>query len=234
MSLPMLAVDKNIELSIKIQAKWDKRGISTVRVDTMQEAIDKLSREAFLFTAINADNINYLHLLRIMADVSSPILIITSNFTVRDQTEAFRHGADGYAPFNDDINENIESALALLQRCSERGKTPKRPPRTVARGNLTIYYDYHQVFCDDAEINLTKKEFDILHYFLSNPNIRLTYKNISRKVWGLGYEDVSHNSIWQHIIKLRKKLTKANFNGGDIINIWDVGYRFVPQYPNII
>lgn len=52
--LPMLVVDKNIEVSLREQAEWKKHGIDTVQVNTMQEAIEKLTKESFLFTAINA------------------------------------------------------------------------------------------------------------------------------------------------------------------------------------
>ena len=65
---PMLVVDKDIEVSMREQAEWLKHGIPAVRVNTMQEAIEKLTKEPFLFTAINADNIHYLPLLKVMRD----------------------------------------------------------------------------------------------------------------------------------------------------------------------
>lgn len=228
MNLPILAVDKNIEISQNIQAEWQKRRIDTVRVDTMQEAIEKLIKESFLFVGINADNISCLPMLSIMAGMTpTPILINTSNFTVRDQTEALRNGADGYAPFHENINESIDSALALLQRLSERSKQPyKKPSEPVIYENIIISLPYRQAFYNDKEIKLTKTEFDLLHYFISNHGKVLSYRQIYRKVWGNEYQDLSHKNLWNHVFNVRKKLLKAA--GCEYIETEiNVGYRFI-------
>jgi len=227
MILPMLVVDKNVGFSLKIQAEWLKRGISTVRVDTMQEAIEKLGRKSFLFTAINADNTNYLPLLRIMADISpTPIFIMTSNFTVCDQTEAFQHGADGYAPFYDNVNESIDSALALLQKCNERNRQSKRLPEVILHENIFVLPSFRKAFYNDTEIDLTKTEFNLLYYLMSNRGRVLTFRQIYRKIRGAEYQDSPHSNIRNHISRLREKLIKIS--GRDYIeNVRDVGYRFI-------
>jgi len=93
----MLEVDKDIEVSKREQTEWLKHGISTVRVDTMQEAIEKLTKEPFLFTATNAGNVNYLPLLKTMRDTAPTfIFIIDTNYTTEKEVEALHNGADVY------------------------------------------------------------------------------------------------------------------------------------------
>jgi len=233
MSLPILVVAKDSEFYQQERIGWSWYGSELMRIDTMQEAIEKLNKEQFLFAIISAATVNYLPLLNIMSEVSStPIILGAYEYSVREQVEALHNGASAYALFQHNTEDNVLSALALLNNYNKRGNRAKKLPRASTSGNLIMFYDRYQVFCNDVEISLTPIEFKFLHYILSNPNVKLTFRQFSRWVWRDGCDDVSHNAIWQHINKLKKKLKKAKFNGGDIENIRGIGYRFTPQYPN--
>lgn len=231
MNIPMLAVDKNIDVSLREQAGWLKHGISTIRIDTMLEAIEQLSKRDFLFTAINADNIIYQPLLRTMRSIApTPILIITSDFKVSDQIAALRNGADAYVPFHENVAENVESALAMLLRCNERNKQPKKQANMMIYGDFLVGAALHQVFCNDMKLTLTKKEYDILYYLIANHGYILTYKQIYRKVWGVEYDETGHGILWSHIRRLREKISQASRGKEYIINERNVGYRFLISY----
>lgn len=233
MSQLALVVEKDVVFFEKEKSDWEKRGIDAVRVDYMQEAIEIVNKNLFLFIAINADNINYMPMLRMLREVFSiPILLFATEPPDVKETEALNQGADAFITFRNGTDKNVELAMAHVRRYTERSNQVKKPPRTLSYGNLIMFYDYRYVFCNDAEIEMTKKEFDMLYLFFSNPNISLEFGLISRKVWCDDYADVSSNSVWQQINKIRKKLEKAKFNGGIIKNIRDVGYRFSPQYPH--
>lgn len=229
MSLPMLVVDSDIEVSKREQAASEKQGIFTVRVDTMQEAIEKLNKEDYLFTAINADNVNYLPLLRIMRDVSpTPIFIITSNFKMYDQVEALHNGADGYAPFQTNSDENIQSALALLHRYHERDRQRKKSIKIISHENLFVFPAFRQVFRGDKEIVLTKIEFDLLCFLMKSRRLVFTFEQIYRNVWGDEYLEKSKNVLWCQVRDLRRKLNAAGAKNY-IKTIKDVGYSFDPR-----
>lgn len=220
----MLVIDKDIEFSLRQQAAWLNHGIPTVRVDTMQEAIEKLTKGSFYLVAINGDNVNYIPLLKIMCDMSPVhIFVLLSDFTIEKQNEAYINGATGCAKFQDDPEANVQSALAYLQSINARSR-PKRVPKIVACGNLSIIHDHHQVFCNDAEVPFTKLEYRLLYYLLINRNMKLSYRQISRRVWRK--ELVSQNTIYQVIFRLRAALDKAAFNGGYIDSVSGMGYRF--------
>lgn len=230
MNIPMLVVDKDIEFSLREQVIWAKQGILTIRVDTMQEAIEKLTKDIFLFVAINADNINYLPMLRIMRGITlSPILIITSHFTLHDQIEAHQHGADGYTPFQDNSDENIKSALALLQRFTERNTLSKETTAYITYGNLFISPAYRQVFYKDKEIELTKMEFDLLYFFVNRRGHALSHEQIYENVCRDENESPVNidNAICCLVGRLRRKLNVEPDMKDYIQTVRNVGYRFI-------
>jgi len=226
----MLVVGRNNEVYRRETAAWKERGIDAVRVDTMCEAVKELARENYLFTVVSADSADYLPMLKIMDEVSpTPIFIITSKFTIYDQVEAIHHGADAYVPYQDVAEENIMLALALINRYNERSKRAQKPPNNVPYEKLLICPDSCQVFCGNEEIPLTEKEFGILMYLFENRGIFLTYNQIYRTVWGNGYDDTSHGALWNHMVRLRKKIALAAGCNGYFESKRGVGYR-LPAY----
>lgn len=228
MSFPILAVDRDTAIFLRENTGWKQRGIDGVRVDNMSEALVKLSGDTFLFVTINADNIGYLSMLPVMREiVSIPIFIITDNFTINEQVKALHAGADAYAPFQATVEDNILSALALLHRYGEQGKRPHRHPKTIPYRNLLIFPSMRQVFCNDAEVKLTKKEYNIFLLLLANRGLPLSFRQIYRRVWGIGYEDKDHHALWNHITELRRKIREATGERGHIENVRDTGYRLL-------
>ena len=76
-------------------------------------------------------------------------------------------------------------------------------------------------------LTLTKKEFDLLLYFISNPNRLITKESIAEHLWGdeMDMAD-SYDFIYSHLKNLRKKISAKG--GGDYIQtIYGIGYKFV-------
>lgn len=92
--------------------------------------------------------------------------------------------------------------------------------------DLTIHQMERRVYSKNSEVVLTRKEYDILLYFLQNINQVLTFTQIYEHVWkepdyGNGQEVVSH-----HIRNLRRKLQLNETSICRIISIRGIGYRF--------
>lgn len=227
MLLPMLVVDKNIEVSRVEQAEWLKHGIPTVRVDTMQEAIERLTKESFLFTVINADNVNYLPLLKVMRETAlTLIFIIATECTVEKTIEAIRNGADVFTEFNADVEQNVQLALAQLLRCAERDVAPKNPHGMMIYENFLVLSDSRRVYYHDERITLTKKEYDLLHYFIANHDISLSYRKIYRRVWGGDITETSRKTLLNTVDKLKRKIAEMNSDHNYFLNEREHGYIF--------
>lgn len=232
MSYSMLAVDRDIHVHLREKAEWERHGIGSVRVDSMSEAVEELSRSEFFFVSINADNINYLPMLPVLREMSSvPIFIITTSFSIAEQVEALHSGADAYTFFQGKVEDNVASALALLHQYSEQGKRLRKQPKVIAYRKLLILPRLRQVFCGDIEVPLTKKEYDIFAFLLANRGTTVSFGQIYRRVWGPGHEDADHNLLWNHIIRMRKKIAEATGEDGYIVTARGDGFRLPASIP---
>lgn len=150
----------------------------------------------------------------------SGIIIISARNSLEQKIEGFDIGADDYLakPFHlAELNARIKS---LNRRVSFKGNS------ALVFNEIKIILDEHKVFVYENELELTKKEFDLLIFFTSNQDKVLTKASISEHLWGdyMDYAD-SHDFIYTHIKNLRKKLTKAG-SKDYLQTIYSVGYKF--------
>ena len=94
---------------------------------------------------------------------------------------------------------------------------------------IKINPDKHEVFVHNKPLILTKKEFDIIHFFVANKHRLLTKEAIAEHLWGDHIEMVdSFNFIYTHLANLRRKI--AEKEGGDYIkSIYRVGYKLTDR-----
>ncbi len=91
--------------------------------------------------------------------------------------------------------------------------------------DINIYPEYRQVFVNDTEIYLRKKEFDILYYLAVNKNKVLSFEQIISTVWGEEYCIGGHHAIWNQISNLKKKIADVSGKCDYIECIKGVGYK---------
>jgi DNA-binding response OmpR family regulator len=225
----ILAIDKDLNVYEQQTAEWAKVGISIIRADTMHDAIIRLiNGDEFLFVAINEDTIpDYTVQIPIMRDVTNlPIFVITNSYTNQKKINAISLGVDVYDLFNKLAKDNVLGALESLKL---QNKWPKRTSTTLpllVGGDVILSPSRQCVFVKGVEISLTKKEFNVLEYLMTNKNQYLTHTQILRKVWGYENEDASHDLIWNTIKRLRKKMKVSKGSLDYIESKREIGYRF--------
>lgn len=148
------------------------------------------------------------------------IIIASARDSVDDRIEGLEIGADDYLtkPFNlSELNARIKS---IVRRMNFKGNN------TIEFNEIKIDTDSLQTYVNNDLVNLTKKEYDLLIYFLANRNRVLTKESIGEHVWG-DYADtlVSLDFIYTHIKNLRKKILKKG-SQDYIRNVYGVGYKF--------
>lgn len=108
---------------------------------------------------------------------------------------------------DDELIENIKS----LARSASHIEDIKSSSTNVTFGNFELSFGWRKVFCGKQEIPLTRIEFELLSYFVHNPNRVLTYDQIYKRIW----KDVPcgeiRKSICYHIGNLRNKLKGAPY-----------------------
>ena len=147
-----------------------------------------------------------------------PVLIVTARDAVADRVRGLDTGADDYLVKPFDLNELAARLRALLRRRSGRA-TP-----VIEIGPLTLDPASHEVHLDGAAINLSAREFGVLHALLESPGIPLSRAQLEDRLYGWEQE-IGSNAVEVHIHALRRKL------GSDWIrNVRGVGYM-VPRQP---
>jgi DNA-binding response OmpR family regulator len=220
----MLAVDKNVTVFERRTGGWAKYGVAPQRVDSMREAIYRLIQgEKFYFIVINEDTVpEFMPLLPIMRDVTeAPIFVLTSNYTVEKRTTALKNGADVYDPIHAQPRHNILSMLELLKRWSDRSLNLE----VLVGGDIVLSQPRRKVFIKDNEIALSKTEFAILHYLMSNTGCVMTHEQILKAAWD-EYIESDVGVLWRAVNRLRAKLPAPANEYIKIVR--GVGYVFEP------
>jgi DNA-binding response OmpR family regulator len=165
---------------------------------------------------------NGLDLVRILKKQESPagILIISAKNALDDRLIGLELGSDDYLvkPFHlAELNARIK---AILRRRQFTGN------QDISYAEIKIQPAERQVFVFEKPIELTRKEYDLLLFFLVNKNRVLTREIIAEHLWGDDADQMdSFDFIYSHIKNLRKKLTE---NGSDdyLKAVYGVGYKF--------
>jgi DNA-binding response OmpR family regulator len=162
-----------------------------------------------------------------------PIMMLTARGEEIDRVLGLEVGADDYLvkPFS--LRELLARVRALLRRVeldSLRVEPTADAAATVdgevpiVRGALRIDAATHLATLDGATIDLTPREFDLLHLFAAHPGRAFSREYLVERLWGYDYDGFDR-TVDSHITRLRKKLGPL---GDHIVTVWGVGYRFVP------
>lgn len=148
------------------------------------------------------------------------IIIISAKNSLDDKVLGLDLGADDYLtkPFHlPELNSRIKS---LLRRRKFDGQ------KEIMVDNIRILPEHRQVFVDDALLSITKKEFDLLLFFISNQGRVLTKESIAEHLWGDFVDSSdSFDFVYSHIKNLRRKLLEKS--GTDYFhNVYGTGYVF--------
>lgn len=151
------------------------------------------------------------------------IIIISAKNALEDKIKGLDLGADDYLTKPFYLSELNARVNALYRRKAHRGN------KEVIFHEILIKPDRYEVFIQGQPLNLTKKEFDILQFFIANKNRLLTKEAIAEHLWGDHTEMAdSFKFIYTHLANLRKKI--AEQGGRDYIkSIYRVGYKFTDK-----
>lgn len=148
------------------------------------------------------------------------VLIISARNSLDDKVFALKAGADDYLtkPFH--LSELAARVAAIIRRKSFDGKNQ------IRIHELTLDLPEKTVSVNNREVDLTRKEYELLLYFISNKNRVIAKNAIAEHLWGDSMDLAgSYDFIYTHIKNLRKKLIQAG--AGDYIkSIYGMGYKF--------
>ncbi|MBB6498586.1 response regulator transcription factor [Pedobacter cryoconitis] len=148
------------------------------------------------------------------------VLIISARHSLDDKLSGLNLGADDYLvkPFH--LSELKARVTAIVRRKSFDGNN------LIVFREISIDGLAMKTMVNQNTVNLTKKEYDLLIYFIANQNKVITKSALAEHLWGDEIDLSDHfDFIYTHIKNLRKKLVEAGC-GDYIKSMYGVGYKF--------
>jgi len=168
------------------------------------------------------DEDGYQILTRLRTDPATraiPVIMVTAKTSEIDVVKGLDHGADDYLckPFG--IMEFISRVKAVLRRAAAAAPAPA--PQTLTFGSIVLDDMARTVRVDGTPVELTFKEYALLHLFLEHPEQVLARERIMKEVWDTD-DLLESRTIDMHVRTLRQKLGAA---GEAIRTVRKVGYK---------
>lgn len=156
-----------------------------------------------------------------------PILMVTARQEDIDKIKGLGLGADDYItkPFSPSVLvARIKAHLAQYDRLKQAGGVDRNQ---LQLGSVLLQKDARRVFVDGVEVALKNKEYELLLFLLSNPDIVFSKETLYERIWG--YDAMGDNAtVVVHINRLREKIEKDPSHPRYIQTVWGAGYRFKP------
>ncbi|PWV99531.1 DNA-binding response OmpR family regulator [Paenibacillus cellulosilyticus] len=223
----ILIADDETEIADLIAIHLGNEGYQTIKVFDGESAVRAIQSQPIDLAILDImmpklDGHEVTRMIR--EKYALPIIFLSAKTSDMDKITGLIIGADDYMtkPFNP--MELVARVKAQLRRSSMlMNQQPQGVSPVLEAGGLKIDSDKRIVLVYGRNVELTPKEFDILHLLASHPNKVFSADNLFAQVWGESYFE-GGNTVMVHIRTLRKKLgeDKDQF----IKTVWGVGYKF--------
>ncbi len=225
--ITIVIADDETEIADLMELHLSKEGYRCIKVSDGLEAVHVIRTQPVDLAILdimmpNMDGYEATQLIR--EQYHLPIIFLSAKTSDLDKITGLIRGADDYVtkPFNP--MELVARVNAQLRRALQFHSSATSDTPVVDRGGLIIDPDQRSVLVFGNAVELTPKEFDILHLLASHPKKVFSTENIFEQVWGEAYYE-GRNTVMVHIRTLRKKLGENNTSKW-IKTVWGVGYTF--------
>lgn len=152
---------------------------------------------------------------------SEHVIILSAKDALDDKVKGLELGADDYLPKPFHLAELHARIRSVIRRGQRSGEM------CIHLGNLTIDPDKHLVMVDGATLELGRKEYDILLYFVNRRGHLIKKEVLAETVWGDDIDQADNfDFIYAQLKNLRRKLTNAGANI-EIKTIYGFGYKLI-------
>lgn len=219
----ILVVEDDTQMATLLRRGLEAEGHEIVIAIDGLFALDQFESKVFDVAIVDVmmprlDGFELSRIVRSRGD-NTPILLLTAREAVVDRVSGLDSGADDYLtkPFSFD---ELHARLRALVR-----RELKDSRITLQLGDLRLEVSTHRAWKRENQLILSPKEFQLLKYFMSNPDVVLTRTMILEEVWDYS-DNIDANVVDQYVSYLRKKIDYP-YGDSSIQTVRGVGYRFV-------
>ena len=229
----ILLVEDDPELSNLVSSRLAGLGYEVRAVTTGRDALDAVADRLpdLVLLDIMIPEIDGLEVCRkLRAD--HPLLyviMLTARAQEIDRVVGLEVGADDYVtkPFSlDELVARVRSALRRVRLTEEQSASSEEEDLGVMDFDaLRLDPMRREVSVHGAQVHLTVREFDLLHFLARNPGRPFTRMQLLDRVWDIQYEGYDR-TVDSHVQRLRAKIEEDPGNPRFIRTVWGVGYKF--------
>lgn len=226
MALKILVVDDEQPIADILKFNLEKEGYEVICAYDGEEAIELAEAEEpdLVLLDIMLPNKDGNEVCReIRKTQTMPIIMLTAKDDEIDKVLGLELGADDYVtkPFSN--RELIARVKANLRRQQQAPDDAVKPTKDIHIGRLVIHPDAYSVSRDGGHIDLTHREFELLHYLARHIGQVMTREHLLETVWGYDYfGDV--RTVDVTVRRLREKIEENPSNPAWIVTRRGVGY----------
>lgn len=218
--MKVLLVEDDASIASSVEASLRQAGLSVVHVPTGGDGVEAVRRDQFdvVLMDLGLPDMDGLDAAKAIRDFSSvPIIIVSARGDELDRVLGLELGADDYVvkPFSQ--RELLARIRAVTRRVADGA-----PSVPDVHGRLHVDERAHTVSLDGVDVQLTAKEFDLLAFLASEPNVVFRRNDILEHVWDTNWYGTT-KTLDAHVASIRKKLGNADW----IQAVRGVGFKFV-------
>jgi DNA-binding response OmpR family regulator len=234
MAKHILIVDDDALLRRSLALQLEQAGYRAATAASAEDALSLVQREQpdLILLDVGLPGMDGLEALKhFQRDIDVPVIFVTARRRELDTILGLELGADGYItkPFNPDV---LLAHIKAVLRRTTRQSGPAAQEELLAVGDMAIDPAAHTCIIAGESIDLTAREFALLHTMALEAGRVISVDDLITRVWGaefIGEPQV----VYVHIRWLREKIETDPNKPQRIINVRGVGYKLVAVQPNL-
>lgn len=154
-----------------------------------------------------------------------PLIIVSAKTEQADVILGLGLGSDDYIKKPFDLQELVARVNTHIKRYEAISGSNDVTDEVIAINNIKIYKKNYKVYVNDEEVKLANKEFELLLFLASNPNIVFSKESLIERIWGFNFiADTA--TVTVHVNRIREKIEENPNKPKLIETVWGAGYRF--------
>jgi len=219
----ILIVEDDAHIRSFVRISLEAHGFTVIESRLGKEGIEKVAEAEvdLVVLDLGLPDIDGQEVIRRIREWSKvPIIVLSARSDESEKVEALDHGADDYVtkPFG------ISEFMARIRACLRLHEKEESDYGVFRVKDLEVDLARRRVFMADQEINLSRKEYELLRLLVTHPDQVLTHQQILQEVWGKQHAQDTHY-LRVLVGHLRQKLGEPTARPRYILTVQGIGYR---------
>ena len=231
----LLLIEDEEAVRIGIKENLELEGYEVLAYDNGNEGLDAYKQENpdLVILDVMMPGIDGLEVCREIRALgkNTPIIMLTAKSSEIDKVVGLELGADDYLTKPFGMRELFARIKAVLRRSAVVPNGAPEPeeeeyPKSLSLGEIEVDFEAYRALRGEDEVVMSAKEFELLRFLSSKPDVPVTRDQLLDEVWGYNSYPTTR-TVDNFIARLRQKIEQVPERPRFIITVHGVGYKFV-------